>query len=79
MSAPQPHLSARVLILFASCPHLTLTTAEMHTKFQVHRDTGLAPFLRQLIRRGLVTREQVGTTSVWSAGPALLQELGEEA
>ena len=74
--------STRVLIFFASNPEMELTTVELARKFDFPRE-GISTRLKPLVDAGLVgkrkdlKRESPWQVAVYSAGPALLAELGE--
>lgn len=75
----RPRLAERTLILFAQCPYLTLSSSELMHKFGVPESTSLRRYFRSAIQRGLIACTVRGPRHTeWSAGPALLQELGEE-
>ena len=76
-------LATRVLIFFASSPEITLTTAELSRKFEVPV-VGIPNRLKPAVDIGLIARRKdfargcPGLTGIYSAGPVLLAELGDE-
>jgi DNA-binding IclR family transcriptional regulator len=71
-------LRYRVLIFFASSPEMSLTAAEIIRKFGLNPESNVQNLLNNVLNQNLVKKVLISGANHYSAGPALLSELGYE-